>query len=168
MCCRSSEIPRRIGKYNGSEYTISKNDTSKTIPIGISTVICYESVFGHLVRNFVNSGANLLTIITNDGWFGTTSGPYQHAQYAVYRAVENRVSIVRAANTGVSELIDPAGRILKKAPLNSRMSLSGLLPIQKKLTLYTRYGEWFGYLNLVVSILSLIYFMWLKQKNKKI
>ncbi|RQW03070.1 MAG: apolipoprotein N-acyltransferase, partial [Calditrichaeota bacterium] len=122
-------IPERIGHFNGLEYRTSGKIKNDTLEIGFSAVICYESVFPHLVRRFIDSGANLLAIITNDGWFGVTSGPFQHARFAVFRAIENRVSIIRCTNTGISCFIDPTGRILQKKGLNIPAKMNARLPI---------------------------------------
>jgi apolipoprotein N-acyltransferase len=150
------KIQHRTGKFSDGQYHEIKADQVEDISVGLSAVICYDSVFPHLVRQFVMGGANLLTIITNDGWFGTTSGPYQHAQMAVLRAVENRISIIRCANTGISSFIDPAGRVLKYAELNTKKNLTSLLPLRNVTTLYTRYGDWFGKLTVWVSLLLII------------
>lgn len=147
------KIPRRIGRFDGREYRIGRVEADRRVRVGLSAVICYESVFPDIVRGFVKNGANLLTIITNDGWFGRTSGPYQHARYAVFRAIENRVSIVRCANTGISSFIDPTGRILQHAPLNTRGELVGYLPLNTEHTYFTARGDWFGKLILLVSLL---------------
>ena len=119
--------------------------------IGLSAVICYESAFPEIVRNFVREGANILTIITNDGWFGSTSGPYQHAQLAVLRAIENRVSILRCANTGISSVIDPTGRIIKKADLNNKKNLFALVPINNRKSFFTSKGDLLGKFMLLMS-----------------
>lgn len=150
-------------------HSSNKNDTVTTgeKEIGVSTIICFESIFPQLVRQFVKSGARLLTIITNDGWFGNTSGPYQHAQYAVLRAVENRVSIVRCANTGISMFIDPAGRILKRASLNTFAALLYPVPISDRVSFYTRFGDLPGLFSLIFSVGLIGYvFVW-KRKIEK-
>ncbi len=143
------------GIYLQHRFRLAEDTTAVSMRIGVSAVICYESIFPHLVRQFVQNGARLLTIITNDGWFGTTSGPYQHAQYAIFRAVENRVSIARSANTGISRLIEPTGRVQTELGLNQKGVLLGYLPVQHTTTFYTRHGDWFGYLNLVLTLLIL-------------
>lgn len=81
-------------------------------PAGFAVLICFEDIFPDLCRSAVNRGADILVNITNDAWFKKTSAPYQHAQASVFRAVENRVPVVRAANTGLSCFIEPTGRIV--------------------------------------------------------
>lgn len=83
-------------------------------PLRFSVLICFEDTFPNLARRFVNEGANFLTVITNDAWFGRSSAPYQHLQASVFRAIENGVSIVRSANTGVSAFISPFGQVLER------------------------------------------------------
>ena len=78
----------------------------------MSTAICYEVVYPDLVRRFVRNGSQLLTTITNDAWFGRTSAPYQHFEQASMRAIENGRYLVRAANTGISGIVDPYGRVI--------------------------------------------------------
>lgn len=150
------KIPPRSGKFSSDQYQEIISDKHGDVAVGLSAIICYDSVFPHLVRQFVMGGANLLTIITNDGWFGTTSGPSQHARMAVLRAVENRISIIRCANTGISSFIDPAGRVLKYAKLNTKNNLTSLLPLRNVTTLYTQYGDWFGKLTVWMSLLLII------------
>ena len=82
-----------------------------------STAICYEIVFPNLVRRFVADGSQLLTTITNDAWFGRTVAPYQHFAQASMRAIENGRYLVRAANTGISGIVDPYGRVLARSQL---------------------------------------------------
>ncbi len=155
-------VPERIGRYNGTQFQINRSNPLDSITVRLSAIICYESVFPHIVRRFVENGAELLTIITNDGWFGMTSGPFQHARYAVFRAIENRVSIIRCANTGISGYIDPVGRYLRQAPLNSRKNLSAIIPLNSKKTFYTVHGDWFGQICLLISIIFIFFvlFSW--------
>ncbi|MFQ5583440.1 MAG: apolipoprotein N-acyltransferase [Calditrichia bacterium] len=132
------------------------NPDSALTEVKVSTVICFESVFPHLVRQFVKNGAKILTIITNDGWFGNTSGPYQHAQYAVFRAVENRVSVARSANTGISLFIDPSGKKHEQTRLNEKADIIYDVPVNVETTFYTKYGDWLGLFSLIVSFLFII------------
>ena len=87
-------------------------------PFGI--VICYEGIFPDLFRAFVRRGARLMVNMTNDAWFGRTSGPFQHLAMYPFRAVEHRVAVVRSANTGVSAFIAPTGQISRRMGLFAR------------------------------------------------
>ncbi len=111
----------------------------------IGILICYEGIFPESARAYRNRGANLLVNITNDAWFGKTSAPYQHLSMTVFRAVENRLFLVRAANTGISAIVDPAGRIAKHTNLFERTTLSGQVKFLDEKTCYTLYGDIFVY-----------------------
>ncbi len=102
-------------------------------------LICFESLFPALSRRFVLNHGDILAIITNDAWFGRTSAPAQHFSLAVLRAVENRRSVARAANTGISGFIDPAGRILEQTRMDEQTFLTASIPVVTELTIYTRY-----------------------------
>lgn len=119
------------------DSTASVQDTAK-----LWTMICYESVYPSFVREFVNAGAELLFVITNDGWYGKSSGPHQHNQFALLRAVENRRWIARSANTGISSVIDDKGRILQETDLFVRASITQNFPLLNRQTFYTRFGDW--------------------------
>ncbi len=113
---------------------------------GIGTLICYESIFPEIARLSVRNGATVLANITNDAWFGYTSAPYQHFEMAVLRAVENRVYLLRAANTGISAVIDPAGRVRKKTALFERTDIIDDIRLKDGgLTFYTLWGDIFAY-----------------------
>jgi apolipoprotein N-acyltransferase len=108
-----------------------------------STLICYESTFPRLARQFVAGGAELLINITNDVWYGRTSMPFQHASMAVVRAIENRRSLARSANSGVSMLVDPYGRVVARMPIFEEGFLVETLPVVTGKTFYTRFGDVF-------------------------
>ncbi len=139
------------------------------VPIGRSTegptngskvrvggVICFESIFSELVRQFVRRGAQLLVVVTNDGWFGRTSAPFQHAQMAVFRAIENRISVARSANTGVSMTIDPYGRVRKQTPIFKEAVIVDNIPIRTKTTFFTKHGHVFTRSVVLLTILMLM------------
>jgi apolipoprotein N-acyltransferase len=117
----------------------------------ISVVICYEVIFPDLVREFVAQGASVMATITNDAWFGASSAPYQHFAMVVFRSVENRVAFARSANTGISGLIDPSGRILHATAIFTEEAVSGRLPLRQALTFYTRYGDVFAYACVIIT-----------------
>lgn len=128
---------------------------SGTSKVRFSVIICYESIFPYLVRSFVEGGAQFLVVITNDGWFGNTSGPRQHAQIAVYRAIENRVWIARCANTGISEFIDPYGRIHSRTPFNREAVLTKSIALRKEDPYFVRHGTLFLTIILIADGLIL-------------
>ena len=145
------------GGYVSANFEAGKEYTVFNGPDGpFSGLICYDSIFPGLVREFAARGAELLVVITNDAWFGPTSGPFQHAEAAVFRAIENRRSVARCANTGVSILIDPYGRRTRQTGLFERAVLHSDLPLRSDLTFYTRYGDIFALVCLVASVLLLL------------
>jgi len=107
----------------------------------IAPIICYESVFGEYVTGYVNNGATVLGIVTNDAWWAETQGHKQHFSYAKLRAVETRRSIARSANTGISGFIDPLGRVIQKSQYDEKISLKSRVPISTKMTFYVKYGD---------------------------
>jgi apolipoprotein N-acyltransferase len=120
-------------------------------PAPFGVVICYEGIFPELVRDFVRNGARLIVNITNDAWFGRTSGPLQHLAMYAFRAVEHRTAVVRAANTGVSAFVAPTGQIVRRLALFERDIMTSEVPLRARTTLYTRFGDWVAYLGLVVT-----------------
>lgn len=138
------------------DYRPGKESKIALLPAGrFSTLICYEIIFPGLVRKSLNKEGDFIVNITNDAWFGRSSGPYQHFSMAVFRAIENRKPVVRAANTGISGFIDSKGRILIQTPLFERTAITGEIGINDRITFYTKYGDLFVYFCLVISIMSL-------------
>jgi len=118
----------------------------------IGVLICFETIFPEISRALKRDGCRLLVNITNDAWFGNTSAPYQHLSMLTLRAVENRVWIARAANTGFSALIDSSGRIVRKSSLFEKATIQAIIPLREESTFYSRYGDWLvGFCFLVVS-----------------
>lgn len=115
----------------------------------LATPICFESIFPEISRDFVRGGAQLLITITNDAWFKNTWALPQHFAKGVFRAVENERYFVQAANTGISGIIDPTGRILLRSRIEEREVLHGVVNLRDELTLYTRWGDWFIYVGLI-------------------
>ncbi len=126
-------------------------------PARVGVLICYEAIFPELSRDLVAGGANLLVNITNDAWFGRSSAPYQHLSMAVFRTVENRVPMARSANTGISALIDVRGRILQVTGLFEEATMLGTLQLGDRKTIYSRYGDWFAWSCLTISLLGFGY-----------
>ncbi|MDP7386536.1 MAG: apolipoprotein N-acyltransferase, partial [Nitrospinota bacterium] len=124
-----------------------------------SVLICYEVIFADEVRRFVRNGARLLVNITNDAWFGRSAGPYQHMSIAALRAVENRVPLVRAANTGITGVVDATGKIREATtlfvPTGVLANVAPGTPGPAGLTFYTRHGDLFAYLSAALAVLIL-------------
>jgi apolipoprotein N-acyltransferase len=112
-----------------------------------SVMICYESAFPQLSREFRLRGANFLVNITNDAWFGRSFAPYQHASFLVLRAIENRTAIVRCGNTGISGFLDPLGRWQQQTSLFTEAVIAESIPLTERLTFYTRFGDLIVYIS---------------------
>ncbi len=130
--------------------------------ISATPLICFESAFSELLRKRVKE-SQLVLIATNDAWFDKSSAPFQHFQMAIVRAVEARKYILQAANTGISGIIDPLGKVIKKSRLNQRIILYGKVKLIKKEPLFATFGDILGKSGALLLILLLIY---LPLKNK--
>jgi len=132
-------------------------------------MVCYESIFPEFVSAFVKKGAQFLVFITNDSWWGNTSGARQHCQYAVLRAVENRRWVVRCANGGISCFIDPLGRLYQATQMYTRASITGSIIPRSELTFYAKHGDWLPRIAGIVSGLfiagSVIQFIFFRPKK---
>jgi apolipoprotein N-acyltransferase len=107
----------------------------------VTAAICYESVFPYLAREAVHQGSQLLTILTNDAWYGRSSAPYQHYEQGKLRAIETGRYFIRAANTGISAIVDPYGRVIARTALFETATLAGQVRLLGGLTLYARIGD---------------------------
>jgi apolipoprotein N-acyltransferase len=114
--------------------------------------ICYESIFGDDMRKFALEGAQVLVNISDDGWYGDTSAPWEHLDMVRMRAIENRRWILRATNTGVTVAIDPLGRITAHMPRHIRSSMKVAFGYRSDISFYSRYGDWFGWVCAIVTI----------------
>jgi apolipoprotein N-acyltransferase len=126
--------------------------------IRVSGLVCYESVDPVFVTAFVQKGAEMITVVTNDSWYGKSSGPYQHKDFAILRAVENRRSVVRCANGGVSCIIDAKGEILSETELFTKTTLVGEVPLQTEKTFYSENP-------LIVPVLTSVFSFWIFGMN---
>lgn len=117
--------------------------------------ICYESIFGDEVRELTLGGAQVLVNLSDDGWYGDSSAPWEHLDMARMRAIENDRWLLRATNTGVTASIDPHGRIVSALPRHIRSSLAAPFAFREGLTFYARFGDWMGWLCAAVSALAL-------------
>jgi len=135
-----------LGKGNRQTLFTHKN-------IKVPALICYESVFPGLVKQFVDEGANILSIITNDGWWGNTSGHIQHFHYARIRAIESQRWIVRSANNGISGILTPTGRIKDSTTYKSTATIRQNVPLLEGISLYVRFGDWLPYTAAILCFL---------------
>lgn len=141
----------------GNQYTLFTIGHVK-----FAAVICWEAIFPDLVRQFVKRGARLIVNATNEAWFLESAAPYQLLAMSLFRAVENRVAVVRAGNTGVTAIIDPFGRItarLKDADQRDVFMggiLVGAVPLSQTVTFYTRYGDIFAFAQIAACLLLLV------------
>ena len=108
--------------------------------------ICYEEILPRFMRQMMEDNPDVIINITNDNWFGKTSEPMQHLALALFRAVEHRKWLVRSTNTGVSAFVDANGRIVEKSPLMEPATMIADVPMMRMETLYTKYGDWFGWI----------------------
>lgn len=151
------KMTRAIGELTpGEEFVLHEFEGKK-----FGSPICYEIIFPNLVRKFAKKGADFLVTITNDGWYGMSSAPFQHFATAVVRAVENRRFILRAATTGVSGIIDPYGRILSRTQMKTQATLTETIAPMDIRTPYTRFGDFAPLAGLTLGavflILALVY-----------
>lgn len=130
----------------------------------VGMLICYEGIFPEAGRTYRQQGADLLVNITNDAWFGRSSAPYQHLSMTAFRAVENRLYLLRAANTGITAIIDPTGKIISHTDLFTACALKGRIRFIDNRTFYMAYGDAFAYLCLIS--LALVILTSLKRRKK--
>ncbi len=146
------KLVEQVGDF--SRGAIGETITWKHGRLGV--LICYEGIFANIARTMARNGANLLINITNDAWYGRTSAPYQHFSMIVLRAIENRRTLIRAANTGISGFVDPAGRILEKTALFTEAAGVRQVPLIATVSIYSRIGDVFAAACLGVVVILLV------------
>lgn len=122
----------------------------------VGVLICYESIFPEISREYKKAGAQLLVNITNDAWFGRSSAPYQHLGMAMFRSVENRMFLARSANTGISAVIDPCGRVIAGTDLFETATLESSVGFADIKTFYSQWGDWPVPVSLAILAAALI------------
>jgi len=146
-----------------------KKGTSESVfrvddELEVAPYICYEIIFPSFVRRRLKESTTMLVNVTNDGWFGRSSGPYQHAAMAQMRSIENGISLARAANSGISMFVDPVGRVLAKTGLYTREMVVMDVPTYRIMTYYGRFGDWFVALCATI-VAAGIFTMFIKKKR---
>lgn len=158
-------------KFGGSSsgYAKQKERTVLNEKHGfkIAPAICYESIYGEFMRKYIRNGANLICIITNDGWWKKTPGHKQHMNYARLRAIETRTWVARSANTGISCFIDPYGNVIDPQPYDTKAAIKLNIPaaVNNK-TFFVRHGDILSKIMIVLSALLFGIVLFLKLKNK--
>ena len=144
----AKNLTQEVGGFSpGTEVKVGRLDGGS-----IGAFICYEAIYPDLIRRFAVEGGGLFVQLTNDAWFGTSWAPYQHFSMAVARAVENRRYLLRAANTGISAVVDPYGRITVRKELLEQGVLVADVDFRTELTPYARRGDLLAWLGAVVTL----------------
>jgi len=141
----------------GKTKTVLKSDIAN-----IGFTICFESIYPEYVRKIKNNGADILINVANDSWFGNTYEPEMHLYSNISRAIENRIYVVRASNSGISAIISPTGQIMDSIDLNTRDKAIATIQIVKIDSFYSQYGDWI----IVLAMLILILFLAMQLKRK--
>jgi apolipoprotein N-acyltransferase len=154
-----ANVSDEVGGFRkGSLYSLGKLPGGYTF----GTFICYEAIFPGEIRTFAAGGAQLLINISNDGWFGRSAAAEQHLRMARVRAVENRRWLIRATNNGFTASVDPYGRMYRPLPPDVRASANVPYDFRTDKTIYTRLGDWFAWLCVLISAML---FLWTLVKS---
>lgn len=160
----SFQMGQDTALFNFTVQDTINNGNNKTA--SFNAAICYESVYPEFVADYVRKGSEFIVIITNDGWWGKLFGVYQHNQYAVFRAVENRRWIARCANTGISDFISPYGNMFDKTEVNVKTIISKKIEASNFVTTYTKYGDILGRLSMYSIAFCFLVFVVLNVRKK--
>jgi len=146
-------LTRQIGDFaRGKERKVFTTNGHR-----YGVFICYESIFADEVRQFTRNGAEVFVNISDDGWYGDTSAPWQHLNMVRMRAIENQRWILRDTNTGVTASIDPYGRVVQSAPRHIFTSLAAQYGFRDDQTFYTRHGDVFAWLCAAVALPTIVF-----------
>jgi apolipoprotein N-acyltransferase len=151
-----------IGDFSPGERAVPLD--MRSTKLGIQ--VCYEVIFPELARQYVQAGARVLVAITNDAWFGRSSAPYQHLAISTFRAIETRTPLIRAANTGVTAIVDHNGHISTMTGLFVEAYRTGEIQPGSGKSLYLTIGDAPAWLCVVLTA-GIALFAWFKQKNKE-
>jgi apolipoprotein N-acyltransferase len=150
-------LGRWFDKFGGTTAGYAKQKERTVLPekngFKIAPSICYESIYGEFMSRYIRKGANIIVIITNDGWWKKTPGHKQHMHYARLRAIETRTWVVRSANTGISCFIDPNGRVINARPYNTSAAIKLAIEPGEPQTFFVRYGD---LLSKIAALLSIV------------
>ena len=154
-------ISGTLGRDSERKVFAATNDYYKSAPI-----ICYESIYSDYITEYVRKGANILIIITNDGWWGNTPGYKQHMNYARLRAIETRKWVARSANTGISCFIDPLGNVVNPQPWDTAAVIKLAIPVDVRQTFFVQHGDILSRSAVAVCVLLLVLLLIAAISNK--
>ncbi|MCY7292193.1 MAG: apolipoprotein N-acyltransferase [Ferruginibacter sp.] len=149
------------GTTGGYGYQTEPSNLYASSGIGVVPAICYESIWGDWIAKSVQKEAQFIAVVTNDGWWGNTSGKDQHLDYARLRAIENRRWVARSANTGISAFINQRGDVVQKTKWWEEAVIKKDINLNSNFTFYTKYQDWIVYPFLLIGILGVIYFVFI-------
>jgi apolipoprotein N-acyltransferase len=154
---------------NVGDFSPGRSRASFALPDGhrFGIFICYEAVFASEIRLFAKNGAQVFVNISDDGWYGDTSAPWQHLNMARMRAIENNRWIVRDTNSGVTAAIDPLGRVTESIPRHELTELTADYGYRSGMTFYTRFGDVFAWLCEILSLAVLLFSAWEFRRRKR-
>jgi apolipoprotein N-acyltransferase len=159
-----------VGPLVESVSSFSAGERVTLLPVNehmATTAICYEVVYPHLIRDGIRQGSELLTTVTNDAWYGESSAAFQHFELASMRAIEQGRYLARAANTGISGIVDPYGRVLARTPLFETTSVVGEVRFLRERTVYATIGDLPAQLAVVLTIVGLGVSMWRRPSTRR-
>ncbi len=164
-------IDKWFEKFGGTTAGYAKQDRRTMLAekngYKIAPSICYESIYGEFMSKYVRNGANLICIITNDGWWKKTPGHKQHMNYARLRAIETRTWVARSANTGISCFVDPYGNVINPKPYNTAAAIKFSVPVNANhKTFFVRYGDILSRIMIGLSMLLLVWTIYFKFQKK--
>lgn len=151
------------GGYGTSDTAVVFKDSATQL--FTAPIICYESIYGEYVTNYVKSGATMLAIMTNDGWWGNTPGHKQHLSYAKLRAIETRRWVARSANTGISAFINPRGEIVQQLAWDKMGALKMNISTSNKLSFYVQYGDFIYKIAAIIAALFVVVYFYKKSSH---
>ena len=128
-------------------------------------MICFESTFPEINRRHALKGADFFIYAVNDGWYTTLPEPRQHARQSIFRAIENRNTVLRCANTGLSLVVDPSGYVREQTLLNTEDVITTFIRKANKITFYTLYGNVFAYFMLTITCILLLLSIFRNEKK---
>ena len=157
--------------FGGISGSLGRSDSAIAFggsnnPYTAAPIICYESIYSNYVTDYVRAGANVLTVITNDGWWGNTPGYQQHMSMSRMRAIENRLWVARSANTGISCFINPTGEVLQAQPWDTQAVIKQNISPNTEPTFYARYGDWMSRLAWPLAVALFLWVCYKRWKNR--